>query len=61
MKFVWLSQTDQDDRTAVVRGNLEAAQQAENMIRKIIAELPVLVTEEMSVPGKCLGRIIGQW
>lgn len=50
----------EEDRTAVVRGNLEAAQQAENMIRKIIAELPVLVTEEISVPGKCLGRIIGR-
>ena len=60
MDFRHDNRDTEEDRTAVVRGNLEAAQQAENMIRKIIAELPVLVTEEISVPGKCLGRIIGQ-
>ncbi|CAC5358109.1 TDRKH [Mytilus coruscus] len=50
----------QEERGVVIRGTPEAAQMAENMIRKIIAELPVIVTEEMVVPGKCLGRIIGR-
>ncbi|XP_063437862.1 tudor and KH domain-containing protein-like [Mytilus trossulus] len=50
----------QEERGVVIRGTPEAAQMAENMIRKIIGELPVIVTEEMVVPGKCLGRIIGR-
>lgn len=54
------NRNSQEERVVVVRGKTEAAQMAENMIRKIITELPVIVTEEMIVPGTCIGRIIGK-
>ncbi|XP_052097601.1 tudor and KH domain-containing protein-like [Mytilus californianus] len=60
VNFTDNNRDSQEERGVVIRGTPEAAQMAENMIRKIIAELPVIVTEEMVVPGKCLGRIIGR-
>ena len=59
MNFRDDNRDSEQDRTVVIRGTPEAAQQAEIMIRKIIAEIPEIFTEEMRVPGKCLGRIIG--
>ena len=44
----------------IIRGTTEAAQSAECMVRKIIADMPVIVQEEMTVPAHCLGRIIGK-
>ncbi|KAJ8298883.1 hypothetical protein KUTeg_022943 [Tegillarca granosa] len=51
--------TNQDqDRMVVIRGNTESAQNAELLIRKIIADMPVIITEEIFVPSRALGRII---
>lgn len=53
--------TKQDqDRMVVIRGNTESAQNAELLIRKIIADMPVIITEEIFVPSRALGRIIGR-
>lgn len=53
--------TNQDqDRMVVIRGNTESAQNAELLIRKIIADMPVIITEEIFVPSRALGRIIGR-
>ena len=48
-----------EDRTVLIRGDTEAAQKAELMIRQIIADMPATVTEEIEVPGYSIGRIIG--
>ena len=44
----------------VIRGTHESAQQAEIMIRKIIADQPAIVSEVIWVPQRALGRIIGE-
>lgn len=51
---------DTVDRTVVIRGTSNCAQQAELLIRKIIADQPPIVTETIMVPEKTLGRIIGR-
>jgi tudor domain-containing protein 2 len=43
----------------IIRGSPQAAQNAEVLIHKIIADMPRIVTEEVQVPGYCVGRIIG--
>ena len=47
------------ERVVVIRGTHSSAQQAEIMIRKIIADQPPIVSEIIYVPQKALGRIIG--
>ena len=48
------------NRTLVIRGTQESAQQAENIIRHIIAEQPTIITETVLVPPNSIGRIIGE-
>lgn len=48
-------------RTVTIRGTPEAAQLAELRVREVIANLPVIRSEEIYVPVKCLGRIIGEF
>lgn len=54
------SRDSTEDRTVTIRGKTEDAQKAELMIRKIIADMPTIITEEVEVPAYCLGRIIGR-
>ncbi|XP_050397075.1 tudor and KH domain-containing protein isoform X3 [Patella vulgata] len=55
-----LSRSSDDNRTVIIRGTSESAQKAELMIRKIIADMPAILTEEIQVPAVALGRIIGR-
>ena len=48
------------DRVVVIRGTYESASHAEVMIRKIIADQPVIEVREITVPKGALGRIIGR-
>jgi len=48
------------NRIAVIRGTADTAQQAELEIRKIIAEQPTILMEEILIPQKVVGRIIGK-
>ncbi|XP_025080601.1 tudor and KH domain-containing protein-like isoform X2 [Pomacea canaliculata] len=52
--------TSEEDRLVVIRGTSEEALKAELMIRKIVADVSNIITEEVQVPGYCLGRIIGR-
>lgn len=54
------TQSDDTDRMLVIRGMPESAQSAECMVRQILANMPVIVQEEMEVPNYALGRIIGR-
>ena len=54
------SRIEDSDRTLLIRGTPEAAQSAECLVRKLIADMPVIVQEEITVPSNCLGRIIGK-
>ncbi|OWF36372.1 tudor and KH domain-containing protein-like [Mizuhopecten yessoensis] len=49
-----------EDRVLVIRGSTDQAQEAELLVRKTINEMPTLLTEEIQVPVKALGRIIGR-
>jgi len=53
------SGSDDRDRVLVIRGTAEKAQAAECMVRKLLADLPVIVQEVIHVPQYTLGRIIG--
>ncbi|ESO89711.1 hypothetical protein LOTGIDRAFT_124728 [Lottia gigantea] len=55
-----LSRRSDDSRTVIIHGTSASAQQAEIMIRKIIADMPAILTEEIQVPAVALGRIIGR-
>lgn len=48
------------ERIAIIRGKPGNAQEAELLIRTMIQNQPVILTEEMFVPQKTLGRIIGK-
>ena len=48
------------DRIVIIRGTSESAQTAELLIRKIVAEQPVIVTKIIYVPQRAVGRIIGR-
>jgi len=45
----------------VIRGTQDAVHQAELMVRKIIVDQPPVVSDTITVPGNCVGRIIGQF
>ncbi|GFR62170.1 tudor and KH domain-containing protein [Elysia marginata] len=47
-------------RSLVILGTAEAAQQAELMIHQVIAEIPEVLTEEIEVPHYSIGRLIGK-
>ncbi|BFZ14053.1 hypothetical protein BsWGS_17092 [Bradybaena similaris] len=46
--------------TLVIQGTPQSAQQAELMVHQLIAELPVILTEEIELPSYAIGRIIGK-
>lgn len=48
------------ERIVLVQGEREMAKRAEILIKKIIAEQPVIRTEEVYVPQRACGRIIGK-
>lgn len=50
---------DSNERTVVVRGTAQSAQQAEVMVHRIVAEQPEIISDVITVPQKALGRIIG--
>ena len=50
---------DSKERTVVIRGAAQSAQQAEVMVHRIVAEQPEIISEVIRVPQKALGRIIG--
>ncbi|XP_056002323.1 tudor and KH domain-containing protein homolog isoform X2 [Ostrea edulis] len=54
------SKEDDSTRTMIIRGTAESAQRAELVIRDFVANMPVILTEVMSVPSSALGRIIGR-
>lgn len=53
-------QNPDEDRICVIRGTEETAQKAEMIIRRMIAEEPPIVEEMITVPQRCVGRIIGK-
>lgn len=53
-------QDGEGDRTVVIRGTLASSQEAECLIRKVIADLPEIIQTEILVPAYALGRIIGR-
>ena len=50
-----------DERTVIVRGTAEQAQRAEYLIHKIVAEVPRKIDEDVYVPMRAVGRIIGRF
>lgn len=55
------NKSDKDSqRTIIIRGSAESAQRAELIIRELVANMPVVLTEVMFVPSSALGRIIGR-
>lgn len=55
------NKSDKDSqRTMIIRGSAESAQRAELIIRELVANMPVVLTEVMFVPSSALGRIIGR-
>ncbi|XP_067122876.1 tudor and KH domain-containing protein homolog [Centruroides vittatus] len=58
-KFFLLAD-DNEERTVVIRGAPEDAQLAENIINKLVAEQPEIFTEQIYVPSRSCGRIIGK-
>ncbi|XP_041356095.1 microtubule-associated protein futsch-like [Gigantopelta aegis] len=53
-----LSPQEAEERTVTIRGSSDSAQEAELMIRQIIADMADPFTEQITVPGYTLGRII---
>lgn len=49
-----------EDRLLLIRGTNIDAQKAEMEIKRIIAEIPIPLTDEIEVPGESIGRIIGR-
>ena len=44
----------------MIRGTADAAQRAEVVIRRIVADVPPVQKDTMNVPVKAIGRIIGR-
>ena len=49
-----------EERIVLIHGEREKARRAEILVKKIIAEQPVIRTEEVYVPQRACGRIIGK-
>ena len=47
-------------RTVLIRGTGAAAQRAELEVQRIVASLPPVETDSITVPERCIGRIIGE-
>ncbi|KAK3095253.1 hypothetical protein FSP39_012233 [Pinctada imbricata] len=53
-------QSEESERTVVIRGMMENAQAAELLIREAVANIPKIETETINVPSRAIGRIIGR-
>jgi len=51
---------ENEERIVLIQGEREKAKRAEILVKKIIAEQPVIRTEEVFVPQRACGRIIGK-
>ncbi|XP_022238896.1 tudor and KH domain-containing protein-like isoform X2 [Limulus polyphemus] len=51
---------DVEEKVAVIRGSPENAQEAENLLYQLINEQPQILTEDVFVPVRVCGRIIGR-
>ena len=51
---------EKGERIVLIQGEREKAKRAEILVKKIIAEQPVLRTEEVFIPQRACGRIIGK-
>lgn len=49
-----------EERIVLIQGEREKARRAEILVKKIIAEQPIIRTEEVFVPQRACGRIIGK-
>jgi tudor domain-containing protein 2 len=49
-----------EERIIIIRGKSESVQQAEMLIRKIVADQPIITQETIYVPEESVGRIIGK-
>lgn len=49
-----------EERTVLIQGEREKAKRAEILVKKIIAEQPVIRSEDVFVPQRTCGRIIGK-
>lgn len=52
--------SESEERIVLIQGEREKAKRAEILVKKIIAEQPVIRTEEIFVPQRACGRIIGK-
>lgn len=51
---------EKGERIVLIQGEREKAKRAEILVKKIIAEQPVIRTEEVFIPQRACGRIIGK-
>ena len=47
------------ERTLIIRGTSEQAQRAEYLVHQIVADVPKKLEEDIYVPTRAVGRIIG--
>jgi len=52
--------SESEERIVLIQGEREKAKRAEILVKKIIAEQPVIRTEEIFIPQRACGRIIGK-
>lgn len=52
--------SETEERILLIQGEREKAKRAEILVKKIIAEQPVIRTEEIFIPQRACGRIIGK-
>lgn len=52
--------SETEERIVLIQGEREKARRAEILVKKIIAEQPVIRTEEIFIPQRACGRIIGK-
>ena len=52
--------SENGERIVLIQGEREKAKRAEILVKKIIAEQPVIRTEEIFIPARACGRIIGK-
>lgn len=51
---------ESEERIVLIQGEREKTKRAEILVKKIIAEQPVIKTEDIFVPQRACGRIIGK-
>jgi len=52
--------SESEERILLIQGEREKAKRAEILVKKIIAEQPVIRTEEIFIPQRACGRVIGK-